>query len=110
MPPNVIRTKFDSPDAAGIFSGGWPDRMIDVSGMKNSAIAAPWISVGIISVRVSTPVVNPARMKLTMPKVMNAPVATQRASTLGRMRPMIGDRMIAKMPTGAMTMPASVAV
>ncbi|MNR62049.1 hypothetical protein D3C85_1839590 [compost metagenome] len=54
--------------------------------------------------------VKPERIRLTMPKVMKAAVATQRASILGRLRPITGDSRIAKIPTGAITMPASVAV
>src|SRR5690606_864187 len=38
MPPHMMRTKFDRPAAAGMRSGDRPDRMIDVSGMKNIAI------------------------------------------------------------------------
>src|SRR5450830_374069 len=98
----MIRTKFDSPEAAGIRSGDRPDRMIDVSGMKNIAMAAPWISVGIISVQVSTCTVKRERIQNTSAKVINAVVATQRASIFGRFLPITGERMMAKMPTGAM--------
>lgn len=110
MPPNMIRTKFDRPDAAGIRSGRRPDRMIDVSGMKNIAMAAPWISVGTISVQVSTWIVKRERIQNTSAKVMKAVVATQRASIFGRFLPITGESRMAKMPTGAITSPASVAV
>ena len=84
--------------------------MIDVSGMKNIAMAAPWMSVGISSVHVSICVVKCERIQNTSANVRNADVATQRASIFGRFLPMTGERMMAKMPTGAMIRPASVAV
>ena len=41
MPPHMIRTKFDKPDAAGIRLPGKPDSVIDTSGMKNPAMPIP---------------------------------------------------------------------
>ena len=49
--------------------------MIEVSGMKNIAIAAPWITVGIISAEASTSTVKRERMKNTIAKMMKAVVA-----------------------------------
>ncbi|CAJ8015527.1 Uncharacterised protein [Burkholderia pseudomallei] len=57
MPPHMIRTKFDRPDAAGIRWPGRPDSVIDTSGMKKPAIAIPCTKVGAISDHSSTPVV-----------------------------------------------------
>ncbi|MNL89478.1 hypothetical protein D3C87_2198120 [compost metagenome] len=51
--PAVRRRKFDNPDAAGMRHGSMLDRVMDVSGTKNAAMAAPWMMVGSMSVRTS---------------------------------------------------------
>ena len=73
--PAVIRTKFDRPDALGILSGGRPDSVIDTSGMKKHATAAPWMIVGIISVAMSTCALNCERSQLISANSRNATMA-----------------------------------
>ena len=50
MAPAVIRTKFDRPDALGIFSGGISLSVIVIKGMKKPAMAMPCTMVGIMMV------------------------------------------------------------
>ena len=52
--PQVIRTKFDRPDALGIFSGGISLSVIVIKGMKKPAMAMPCTMVGIMMVVKST--------------------------------------------------------
>jgi hypothetical protein len=108
--PIVIRVKFESPLAAGIWSGRNPDNVIVTSGMKKSATAAPWTIVGIMMVRRSACVLKCERITSTTAKIANEALASQRGSTRWILRPTSGDMRIARAPTGASAMPASVAV
>jgi hypothetical protein len=84
--------------------------VIVTSGMKKNASAAPWITVGIISVSKSTCVLKCERMSITTAKIANAVVARKRGSIRDTKRPTSGLSRIASSPTGASAMPASVAV
>ncbi len=108
--PNMIRTKFDRPAAAGMRSGGSPASVIVVSGMKKNAIAPPWISVGSRMVAKSVCDVKFERIHSTTANMMKAPVAIQRGSHFATFLPTIGVSRMARTPTGASAMPASVAV
>ncbi len=86
--------------------GSRPDSVIEVSGTKNMAMAAPWMMVGIISVRTSVWVLKPDRMKHTRAKIMKATVTSWRGSRVASSLPTTGVSRMASMPTGAVTMPA----
>ena len=108
--PAVIRTKLVRPDALGIFSGGRPDSVMEMSGMKKQAIAAPCRMVGTISVAMSTCVLKCARMHADEREHQERERRDLARVRLGSARPTIGDSMMARNPTGASTKPASVAV
>ena len=74
------------------------------------AMPAPNTICGSTTVKLSTPVVKPARMKDTLARITNEALASQRGSTLGRDLPMMGDSSSARIPTGAAVSPARVAV
>ena len=46
MEPARVRVKFDRLDAAASRSGGRPERVMVVNGMKKQATAKPWINCG----------------------------------------------------------------
>ena len=91
-------------------SGGSPERVIVVSGMKKKAMAPPWISVGIRIWRKSVSTVNCARIHSTMANTMKASVAILRGSQTLTLRPTTGVSTMASRPTGASAMPAAVEV
>ena len=70
--PAVIRTKFDRPDALGIFSGGISLSVIVISGMKKPAMAMPWTMVGIMMVAKSAWVEKRESLGL-FPALLRAP-------------------------------------
>src|SRR5262245_49147532 len=105
-----MRTKLDRPEALAILSGGKPESVIETSGMKKQATAAPWMIVGTISVAMSTWVLNRDRSQLTSANNRNDAVAVKRGSIFVTVCPMTGDISTASTPTGASTKPASVAV
>ncbi len=86
--------------------GSMLDSVIEVSGTKNAAMAAPWMMVGIISVRTSVWVLKPERMKHTSAKIRNATVTIWRGSRVASILPTIGVSRMASRPTGAVTRPA----
>ena len=81
-----------------------------ISGMKNTAIEAPCTTVGTSNVAKSAEVLKCERMNSTAARMVNATVAKIRGSTLCTVLPTTGVSRIASTPTGASTMPASVAV
>ena len=81
-----------------------------VSGMKNMAMAAPCIRVGIRMCTKSVCVVKCERIHSTSAKPRKAPVAMRRASHTMTFLPITGVSKIASRPTGASAMPAVVAV
>ena len=91
-------------------SGGKPDKVMVVRGMKKNAMAPPWITVGISTVTKSVSVVNRERIHSTSANTMNAPVAMRRGSHWPTLRPTMGVSRIARKPTGASAIPAVVAV
>ena len=110
MAPAVMRTKLLSPAAAGMRSGGSPESVMVVSGMKKNAMAAPWITVGISTVTKSVSVLKRERIHNTRANTMNAPVAMRRGSHWPTLRPTMGVSKMASTPTGASAIPAAVAV
>ncbi|KOF55156.1 hypothetical protein AD428_02175 [Achromobacter sp. DMS1] len=104
--PAVRRRKFDSPEAAGMRQGSMPESVMEVSGTKNAAMAAPWMMVGTISVRTSVWVLKPERMKQTSAKIMKATVTSWRGSRVASILPTMGVSRMARKPTGAVTRPA----
>src|SRR5450631_1897571 len=108
--PVEMRAKLNNPDAAGMRLGARPDSASVIRGMKNTAIAMPWMIVGIISVSMSALVLKRERMNSTSARMENAAVANTRGSTLLMYRPTSGVSRMANSPTGASTQPAQVAV
>ena len=78
--------------------------------MKKNAIAAPCSTVGIITSPNGVWVLKCERIHSTMPKPMKATVASLRGSIAVTFLPTHGDSMIASTPTGAIAIPAQVAV
>src|SRR5262249_40386696 len=102
--------KLFSPDADAICDGGSPESASCTSGMKKQDTAAPWISVGMTSVSMSAWVLKRERIQATSANRTNETVANIRGSTRFVVLPTTGDSSTAKIPTGASTIPAWVAV
>src|SRR5262245_59210212 len=73
--PAVMRMKLLRPDAEAIWSCLSPDRARVTSGMKKHDTAAPWMRVGMITVRTSTCEVKLPRIAATTAKMSSAAVA-----------------------------------
>src|SRR5205814_9629628 len=108
--PAVMRTKFDKPAAAGMRGGGRPENTIACSGTKKKAIAAPCTTVGISTPLNAVCTLKRERIHSTMPRPRKATPASLRGSILVTFLPTHGDSTIASTPTGAIAMPAQVAV
>src|SRR5450830_471072 len=108
--PAVMRAKLDKPEAAGMRSGVMPDRVMVTSGMKKNGMATPCTMVGTMMVAKSAWVLKLERIHSTSANTANAKVAKYRGSNLAMFLPTHGDSTRAMSPTGAITMPAWVAV
>ena len=109
--PNRVRRKFDSADALAIWSGRSPASDSAVSGMKKHATPSPWANCGHATPAKLMPgsKVQARQMKLP-PNARKLSEASQRRSMRCENRPISGDRITGRMPTGAVASPAWKAV
>ena len=110
MAPAVMRMKLDTPEADATRSGPMPDMVIVTNGMKKNAIATPCTRVGSMMVMKSAWVLKRDRIHSTSANTRKATVTNLRGSTLVMFLPTTGDSTSASRPTGAVAMPAWVAV
>ncbi len=110
MLPDNVRKKFDRPDAAAMREGVTPDSRIWLIGMKKNATATPCTRRGSTMWPNEVSRLNVENHHAVRPNTTKASVAPARRSKRWMLRPTSGEMINAKMPTGAVAMPAQVGV
>jgi hypothetical protein len=110
MLPESVRKKLDRPEAAAMREGCTPDSRIWLIGTKKNATATPCTRRGQTMWLIEVSRSNVENHHAVSPNTTNASDAPARRSKRWLLQPTSGEQISAKMPTGAVAMPAQVGV